>query len=432
MDSKDVNLSSFKIKEELHPKFWSDGKLSSRVRLRLMDIADDFIKELSVDWVKPKDVILTGSIANYNWSRYSDVDIHVIVDFKKVYPRKTEFVDDYFKAKREIWNDEHEDLKIFGFPIEISVEDSNVSNPSSGRYSLYKNKWIAEPDDFQDATINQEFVKKKAMEIMTQLDGLEKRLSNEDDKVRCGKYGNKAHKIFDKLRKMRSDGLTSSKREMSSGNIIYKIIRRAGYLDKIWEIVNLGYDKANSIDERKAINEAQSKGKSFSAGIIPFRMNSRGKTEVFLGLPGKPKDKDFDPPAWMERYQILKGHMEKGEDPMECAIREFCEESGVPKSKVERRKLISLGTQRISPTRNLVCYGLDMTGRKTFDNVHFHANLIDSDKYIELNGGKPYEEMSKYSWKKIDDIELSTLYEIAFYKKCDEICQSIHGKDGKK
>ena len=66
IDSKDISLNSFKIKKELNPKFWPNGKLNSRVRLRLMDIADDFVKDLSVDWVKPKDVIFTGSIANYN------------------------------------------------------------------------------------------------------------------------------------------------------------------------------------------------------------------------------------------------------------------------------------------------------------------------------------------------------------------------------
>ena len=156
IEAKDVNLSSFKVKKELNPKFWPNGKLNSRVRLRLMDIADDFVKELAVNWVKPKDVIFTGSIANYNWSRYSDVDLHILIDFKKVYPKNQEFVDDYFKAKKENWLANHEDLKIFGYPIEISVEDSNKDNPSSGLYSLYKNKWIVEPNDFQDAVINQE------------------------------------------------------------------------------------------------------------------------------------------------------------------------------------------------------------------------------------------------------------------------------------
>lgn len=249
IEAKNISLSSFKVKKELNPKFWPNGKLNSRVRLRLMDIADDFIQELSVDWVKPKDVIFTGSIANYNWSRFSDVDLHILIDYTKVYPKNQDFVEDYFKSKKEVWLSNHEDLKIFGFPIEISVEDSNEDNPSSGRYSLYKNKWIVEPDDFQDASINQEYVKKKAASFMTQIDDIEKKINKETDTHRCEKYGDKIYKIFDKLKKMRSDGLASDKKEMSSGNIIYKIIRRAGYLDKIWDIVNSSYDKVNSIDE---------------------------------------------------------------------------------------------------------------------------------------------------------------------------------------
>jgi len=48
VSSKNINLSSFKIKEELHPKFWPKGKLNSRVRLRLMDIADDFIEGIGI------------------------------------------------------------------------------------------------------------------------------------------------------------------------------------------------------------------------------------------------------------------------------------------------------------------------------------------------------------------------------------------------
>lgn len=425
IESKDINLSSFKIKKELNPKFWPNGKLNSRVRLRLMDIADDFIKELAVDWVKPKDIILTGSIANYNWSRYSDVDLHVLIDFKKVYPKKTEFVDDYFKSKKENWLSNHEDLKIFGFPIEISVEDSNAENPSSGRYSLYKNKWIVDPDDFQDAVINQEYVKKTAAKYMSQIDFLEDKLNSENDKHKCEKCGEKAYKIFDKLKTMRTEGLTSDKKEMSSGNIIYKIIRRAGYIDKIWEIYNSSYDKVNSISERKEINEAQSWGEKFSAGIIPFRMNENGKTEVFLGFPGQPKMKNFNAPHWMRRWQILKGHMEYGEDPLKCAIREFCEESGVPPRFLSKDKLIYLGTQPMRD-RKLICYGIDMTDNEFFDSIHFHSNLIDSREFIKLNHGKPYPEIEKYEWKEVGTIGEASGYETEFYKQCDIECQKLH------
>ena len=423
IESKDISLSSFKIKKELNPKFWPNGKLNSRVRLRLLDIADDFVKDLAVNWVKPKDVIFTGSIANYNWSRYSDVDIHILFDFKKVYPKNSEFVEDYFKSKKENWSTNHEDLKIFGFPIEISVEDSNENNESTGRYSLYKNKWVVEPDDFQDAVINQDYVKKRAATFMTQIDDVEKKLNNESDTHKCEKYGDKVYKIFGKLKTMRTEGLASDKKEMSSGNIIYKIMRRAGYIDKIWEIYNSSYDKANSITERKEINEAQTRGEKFSAGIIPFRMNKNGQTEVFLGLPGKPKVRGFKVPQWMTRWQILKGHMENGEDPIECAVREFSEESGIPQNYLPKNQLINLGTIPMENSRKLVCYGIDLTDSKTFDAIHFHSNQIDSRHYIALNHGKPYPEIEAYNWKKVGEINNAKSYENEFYNRCNKICQ---------
>jgi predicted NUDIX family NTP pyrophosphohydrolase/predicted nucleotidyltransferase len=423
IESKDISLSSFKIKKELNPKFWPNGKLNSRVRLRLLDIADDFVKDLAVDWVKPKDIIFTGSIANYNWSRYSDVDIHILFDFKKVYPKNSEFVEDYFKSKKENWSSNHEDLKIFGFPIEISVEDSNENNESTGRYSLYKNKWVVEPNDFQDAVINQDYVKKRAATFITQIDDIEKKLNNESDTYKCEKYGDKVYKIFDKLKTMRTEGLASDKKEMSSGNIIYKIMRRAGYIDKIWEIYNSSYDKANSITERKEINEAQTRGEKFSAGIIPFRMNKDGQTEVFLGLPGKPKTRGFKAPQWMTRWQILKGHMENGEDPIECAVREFSEESGIPQNYLPKNQLINLGAIPMDNSRKLVCYGIDLTDSKTFDTIHFHSNLIDSHHYIALNHGKPYPEIEAYNWKKVGEINNAKSYENEFYNRCNKICK---------
>ena len=257
VNSNDIDLSSFMIKNNLPPKFSveknDEYQLSSKVRLRLLDIADDFIDELSVDWVKPKDIIFTGSLANFNWSRYSDVDIRILYDFKKIY-KKPEFVDDYFKAKKEVWLKNHKKLKIYGYPIEISVEDSNENNPSSGRYSLESNRWLTEPNDFQDSSLNTAYIKKFAAKIMTEIDDIEQKINNETDTHKIELLGDKVEKIFKRLKNIRNEGLNSRQKEMSSGNIIYKLIRRMKYLDKIWKIANKAYDNINSLKEKKYIN----------------------------------------------------------------------------------------------------------------------------------------------------------------------------------
>ena len=79
-------------------------RITNLTRGQLLDIADDFTDSLQVDWVKPKDIIITGSIANYNWSEeYSDIDLHVLYDFKKV-DKRVDFVKNYFDAKKKNWN----------------------------------------------------------------------------------------------------------------------------------------------------------------------------------------------------------------------------------------------------------------------------------------------------------------------------------------
>ena len=221
-----------------------NNKLNSRVRLRLLDIADDFIDTLAVNWVKPKDVVFTGSLANYNWSKYSDIDLHVILDYSKVYKKK-EFVEDYFNAKKEMWLNEHPKLKIYGFPVEVYVEDSEGDNTSSGVYSLYKNKWIKEPDDFQNAKLNEKYIKEYAAKLMTQVDKLETKQKKEKDEHKIETIQIQLKNVYDKVKKLRTEGLKKGG-EMSSGNIIFKILRRAGYIDKIWRLINTSYDKINS------------------------------------------------------------------------------------------------------------------------------------------------------------------------------------------
>ena len=231
VEASDISLKSFEIQDKLNPKFWINNKINSRVRLKLLDLADEFIESLAVDWVKPKDIVITGSIANYNWSKYSDVDVHILIDFKEVW-KKTEFVQDYFDSKKALWAQEHEQLKIYGFPVEMYVEDTNGDNPSSGIYSLNKNKWIVEPNDFQDAQLNEPFIKDKAAKIMTEIDNIDDKIKKETDNHKLEVLSTKLKKLFDKLHKQRQESLDKNG-EMGTYNIIWKVLRRSGHLDKI-------------------------------------------------------------------------------------------------------------------------------------------------------------------------------------------------------
>ena len=240
-------LTSFDIQKQLNPKFWVNGKLNSRVRLRLLEIADSFYDSMEIDWVKPKDIIMTGSLANYNWSKYSDVDLHIIVDFNEV-DNRTEFVRDYFNSKKTLWNDTHEDLKIYGFPVELYVQDENEVHNASGIYSLEKNKWIKEPErnELKAVKLDKEWIARKAKNVIDKIDQLEYECKNEVDGKKIEILSEKVKKLFDILKGIRKEALKSGN-EISPGNILYKILRRIGYLGKLIDLKSLTFDRINSI-----------------------------------------------------------------------------------------------------------------------------------------------------------------------------------------
>lgn len=248
VSTEDINTKPFEPKNTLNPKLWYNNKLNSKVRLRLLDIADEFVEDLNIKWVKPEDIVITGSMANYNWNKYSDIDLHVIMDYKKIF-RRTDFVEDYFKTKKNVWSSEHENLKIYGFPVEIFVEDSNVPAESSGVYSLEKNEWIKEPQDLSDATLNKDYVKRYCADTINDIDDIIESLDGEKDNKKAETKYKKLSRIFERLKALRKNGLATKAKEMSSGNIIWKVLRAAGYIDKLLDAKHKAYDREMSITE---------------------------------------------------------------------------------------------------------------------------------------------------------------------------------------
>lgn len=242
-----INLKSFRKRDRLACKIWDGEKLSKQARLSLMDIADDFWEYCNIRWVKPEDVILTGSICNYNWSTFSDIDLHLVVDFKKVHKR-TDFVQEYFDDKKNEWNNNHSSLKIFGFPVELYVQDINAEAVSGGVYDLWEDKWLKMPSkyDLKPIKLNKYAIKDTASKLMTQIDDYCETFENETDKHKIEVLGNRCEKLCDKIKAIRAKGLKQG--EMGTGNIVYKCLRRSSYLDKLWDLMDKIYDKLNSVD----------------------------------------------------------------------------------------------------------------------------------------------------------------------------------------
>ena len=248
VEPHEVDLSTFKKQPELNKQIWKNNRtIDSRVRLQLLDIADDFFDSLEVSFVEPIDIILRGSICNYNWSTASDIDLHIVLDFNEIGENK-DLIKDYFDTKKNEWNKNHKGLEIFGFQVELYVEDINEDNVSNGVYSLEKNKWIKEPNQNEVKSIEPESeeIKDLAAQLMTCIDDLIGEFHQSELDSQFEEIQDTLDYIWDFVKAMRKQSL-NNEGEYSKGNIIYKILRRNGYLEEILQLRNDIYNKLNSI-----------------------------------------------------------------------------------------------------------------------------------------------------------------------------------------
>ena len=93
-------FKDIKVHSALNQKLWNGDKLRPEVRKRLLKIASEFIKELDIP-VSISDVTFTGSLANFNYSKYSDIDLHLILDFSKI-NKNEDLVRDFLLAKKSL------------------------------------------------------------------------------------------------------------------------------------------------------------------------------------------------------------------------------------------------------------------------------------------------------------------------------------------
>ena len=238
---EEVEAESFSTHEMLQPDIWNELEMNSEIREVLLKIARDFIEGLPVP-VKVKDITLTGSLANYNWSNYSDVDLHIIVDFLDV-DENVALVKSFFDNARMRWNNKHE-ITMKGYDVEIYVEDSRETHKSSGVYSLMNDKWNVKPRKYSPS-IDFDAAKRKAQDLEFQTNII----SNMITAKKYNQASKNIERLKKKIRNMRRAGLESEKQEFSIENIAFKILRRNGTLDNLNDLKIKAYDDMMTVNE---------------------------------------------------------------------------------------------------------------------------------------------------------------------------------------
>ena len=218
------------VNRRLNPKIWDGDELNPQVREKLLEIAQAFEEFIGIE-LEVEDYTITGSNANYTWTEYSDLDLHLIIP-----GTPTDEQRELFNAKKALWAEQH-DIKIKSLPVECYVQGADEPHHSTGVYSLTDQSWLVEPKKVKPK-VDDAAVKAKASasvhDVRTAL------ISNDINKLR---------EVKDKITKMRKSGLERAG-EWSTENLVFKILRNQNLIDQLTEKIRALEDQELSLEQQ--------------------------------------------------------------------------------------------------------------------------------------------------------------------------------------
>jgi len=208
---------AYQVSSELNPKLWDGIHLKTNVREKLTELVDYFIDFLSENDlpIAVLDTWLVGSNASFNYTKHSDLDVHIIVNTSDI-ECGGEFLLIAYNAYRQLFNSKF-DVKIEGIPVEVYIQDLNSSVRSNGIYSLSKG-WIKEPEYNLPPTID-----------TTKLDS---EYANKFSSTMKNPSLTAIDDLINDIYLLRKEGIASGG-EYSVGNQVFKNFRDEGYLEKL-------------------------------------------------------------------------------------------------------------------------------------------------------------------------------------------------------
>jgi hypothetical protein len=256
-------MANFRIyNETLAPELWDASQhLDPKVRMNLLQMAYDFYGKTNLP-APVLDVYLMGSIANYNWTKDSDVDVHVIINYTQLQmPEKTAIKT--VKTAGAQWNIEHEVI-IKGHKVEMNLQNATEQKPYvTGIYSLVKNQWIRKPFKMSpqvDRNILKVQYQSMRGYVQNALD------SRDREQMKAAK------KYLDAYRQYGLDTYG----ELSYENLVFKILRVRGVIKKLKDGIVAVYDKAMSVDEKTGLDELSPELAQRAGDSARERGDSRG------------------------------------------------------------------------------------------------------------------------------------------------------------
>jgi ribosomal protein L35AE/L33A len=219
----------FEQHNELNPLLWQGEELRPEVKMALLKIAKDFVEYVEVPF-KVEDLVLTGSQLGYYYTKHSDLDLHIIVDFNTVDCDRE--AAELFDTKRLLYKKQY-DISIHGVPVEVYIEDSNFPAVSA-TYSLGSGGWRVKPDSQPEEIDREEII--RMSKIWSTVIG--KAIESNDLET-----GRKTIKMLRNYRKL---GLKQTG-EYGIENLVYKTLRNSKIIEKLMKMIGDLHDQSLSI-----------------------------------------------------------------------------------------------------------------------------------------------------------------------------------------
>ena len=189
-----------------------------------MRFAEAFAAYVDLDERAIVDVLLLGGNAGYNYTQYSDLDVHIVVDPKFIPDCNPDLLDRYYMDKKTLWELTH-NVTILGSKAEPYIERPGViRKKSQGVWSLMKKSWIQKPTPVE-GDVDEKEIEKKVNNFINQINSLIK--ASDADGLK---------NLVKKLRDSRGTSLQKYG-EYGFENMVFKELRNQGYIDKIRTVV---------------------------------------------------------------------------------------------------------------------------------------------------------------------------------------------------
>jgi hypothetical protein len=234
--TRNILKESIEKHDTLNPLIWDGEYLRTDVRVAILEVVNKYVEDsevLTLDDVI--DIELLGSNASYNYTKDSDLDVHLVVNME-ILSSDPALVQIACNAEKALFNKAY-NITIKGIDIELYVEDVKTGAVSNGVFSVSKNEWLKRPvpKDIPDFKDDEEYL------------GLLDAWMIKAKKACSSKSRAEVNAFINDLYNLRRISIMTDG-EYALGNLVFKEIRNHGLLQELKDLQNVLASKELSLE----------------------------------------------------------------------------------------------------------------------------------------------------------------------------------------